>query len=96
MNESFLTPILLNDNPELAALRILTVALEVSEVALLATYPASEPSRDEHRRTEQEAYAISVLHQIDALGAMLAEYTESIRRLRERRSQEHFADDIEF
>ena len=97
MNESSLTPIQLNDNPELAALRMLKTNLDVAEMALLATYPDScGPSCSESCRTEQEAFATSILYQVDTLNAMLNEYAESIRRLREWRSREPPANDIEF
>lgn len=72
MDKSLLTPIQLNENPELAALRILKTRLDVAELALVAAYPDScEPSSSEHCRSEQEAYAISILYQIDALNAVL-------------------------
>ena len=71
MKKSFLTPDQLHENPELAALQILKTNLDVAEVALLATYPDCEPSCSERCRTEQEAYATSVLYHIDALSAML-------------------------
>jgi hypothetical protein len=97
INESSLNPIELNDNPELAALRILKTSLDVAEVALAATYPDScEPSYCEGCRSEQEAYALSLLYQIDALGALLNEYAESVRRLREWRSRELAAEDTLF
>jgi len=97
MNESSLNPIQLNENPELAALRILKTSLDVAEMALAATYSDScEPSYSEGFRSEQEAYALSLLYQIDALGAVLNEYAESIRRLRQWRNREPSADDIAF
>ena len=97
MNESFLSPIHLNENPELAALWILKTNLDVAQMALAATYPDSrEPSYSERCRSEQEAYALSILYQIDALNAMLNEYAESLRRLREWRSREPPAADITF
>jgi hypothetical protein len=72
MDESLLTPILLNENPELSALRILATSLDVAEVALVAAYPDSgEPLYSEGCPSEQEAYAISILYQIDALSAVV-------------------------
>jgi hypothetical protein len=91
------TPIQLNENPELAALQILKTSLDVAEVALVAAYPDScEPSRSERCWSEQEAYALSILYQIDALAAVLNEYAESIRRLREWRKREPSVDDTLF
>ena len=88
MNTSLLSPTELNENPELAALQILKTSLDVAESVLLATYPDScESSYAEGCRTEQEAYAISILYQMDALNAVLDQYAESIRRLRQWRSQ---------
>ena len=97
MNESLLTPVQLSEHPELAALRILKTSLDVAATALAATYPDScEPSCSEHPRSEQEAYALSIIYQIDALALMLNEYAESIRRLREWKLREPPADDIRF
>lgn len=97
LSRSALTPIQLNENPELAALRILRTSLDVAAVVLAATYPeSSEVSYSEGGRSEQEAYALSILYQIDALGAVLEEYAESIRRLRAWRNREASADDIPF
>ena len=92
MEKSFLTPIEFNENPELAALRILKTSLEVAHLALVATYPDCEPSCSQHCRSEQEAFAISLLYQIDALSAVLDEYAESIRRLRQPRNREPSTD----
>jgi hypothetical protein len=92
MNDASLTPIELYDNPELAALRILETSLAVAQTALVAMYPDNcEPPHSRHCRSEAEAYAFSILYQIDALAAVLGEYSESIRRLQEftgRESQE--------
>lgn len=89
MNESFLTPMELAENPELAALRILMTNLDVAEMALLAVHPDSCAALCSQRcRTELEAYATSILYQLDALNAMINEYAECARRLREWRSQE--------
>lgn len=96
MDDPLLTPIHFNENPELASLRILKTNLDVAELALLAAYPDCEPSALHRRGTEQEAYAISILYQIEVLAALLNEYAESIRRLRERRSREPSADDTVF
>lgn len=87
MDRSFLTPSELMENPELAALRILKTNLDVAGLALLATYP-DNPECSEEPRSEQEAYAFAILHQIDALEAMLDEHAESIRRLRQWPSRE--------
>lgn len=95
-HDSFLTPIEFNDNPELAALRILRTNLDVAEVALLATYPDCEPSALDRCHTEPEAYAISILYQIAALASLLNEYTESVLRSRERRSTTASTDDADF
>ncbi len=97
MEKSSLTPMEFNENPELAALQILKTSLDVAESALLATYPDScEPSFSEGCRSEQEAYAISILYQIDALGAVLNQYAESLRRLRQWRSGQSSVDDLPF
>jgi hypothetical protein len=92
MNNSYLTPIELSEHPELAALRILKTSLDVTHLALLATYPESS----ERCRTEEEAYAIAILYQIDALEAMVNEYVESTRRLAELRNREASEEDISF
>ena len=96
MNESLLTPIQLNENPELAVLRILKTNLEVAETALVAAYPDSCEPYSERCRSEQEANALSILYQIDALSVMLNEYAESLRRLRHWRSREPPAENIPF
>ncbi len=97
MDNSLLTPIQLGENPELAALQILKTSLDVADLALVAAYPHScEPSYSGRCRSEQEAYAISILYQIDALGAVINEYAESIWRLREWRNREPSADDTQF
>jgi len=95
MDSSFLNPITFNENPELAALRILKTTLDVVELALRGSYPDSCEC-SERRPTEQEAYAIAILYQIDALAAMLKEYEESIRRLREWQDRERSKEDIPF
>ncbi len=87
MDSSLPTPIELSENPELAALRILKTNLDVAELALLASYPESCEG-PERSGGEQEAYAMAILYQIDALEAMLNEYAESIRRLRQWRNRE--------
>lgn len=89
------TPLELSENPELGALRILRTSLEVAELALRATYPES-CERFESRRTEEDAYALAILYQIDALEATLDEYVESIRRLRAWRNREPSGDSIPF
>jgi hypothetical protein len=87
----------LNENPELAALLILKTNLDIAQLVLLATYPDScEPSYSEDRRSEQEAYASSILYQIDALEGIINEYVESVRRLREWRNREPCERDISF
>jgi hypothetical protein len=96
MNESFPTPIQLNENPELAVLRLLKTNLEVAEVALLAEYPDCEEPDWERQHSEQEAYVTAILHQIDALEATLDEYAKSIRRLRSWRNREPTDQDIRF
>lgn len=93
MNESFLTPIQLGENPELAALQLLKTNLDVAEVALVAVYPES-CELTERFRGEQEAYAVSILYQIEALNALLNEYAESCRRLQEWRKREPAAHDL--
>jgi len=95
MNNSYLTPIELSEHPELAALRILKTTLDVTHLALLATYPESSEG-SERCRTEEEAYAIAILYQIDALEAMVNEYVESTRRLAELRNREPSEEDISF
>lgn len=95
MDNSSLTPMELNENPELAALRILKTTLDVVDLALRGSYPESY-EYSERRRTEQEAYALSILYQIDALAAMLNEYVESIRRLREWQNRKRCEEDIPF
>jgi hypothetical protein len=65
------------ENPEVAALAILKTSLEVAHCALAATYPECEPVES---RSEQEAFAISILHHSAALVAMIDEYCESVRR----------------
>jgi hypothetical protein len=80
MDNTSLTPSDLVEHPELAALRILKTNLDVAGLALLATYPDNGEC-SERPRSEQEAYAFAILHQIDALEAMLEEYAESIHRL---------------
>lgn len=98
VNHSLLTPIELGENPELAVLQILSTSLDVAQMALLSMYPDScEPSRSlERRRSEAEAYALSILYQIDALSVLLQEYTESIRGSRQWRNRESSADDVAF
>ena len=93
MDSSFLNPITLNENPELAALRILKTTLDVVELALRGSYPDSCEC-SERRPTEQEAYAIVILYQIDALEGMLNEYVESILRLREWQERERSKEGI--
>ena len=87
MDNSLLTPIELSENPELAALRILKTTLDVAQLSLLAVYPDSY-EYSERCRTEEKAYAIAIIYQIDALEAVLNEYAECIRRLREWRNRE--------
>lgn len=82
MDNSSLSPRELMEHPELAVLRILKTNLDVAGLALLATYPDNHENSEEPR-SEQEAYAFAILHQIDAFGAMLDEYAESLRRLRQ-------------
>ena len=95
IDNSLLTPIALSENPELAALRILKTTLDVAELALLSSYPDSFEG-SERCRSEQEAYALAILFQIDALEAMLNEYVESIRRQWEWRNRESSEEDIPF
>lgn len=78
MERSWLTPEELGENPELAVLRVLKTNLDVAELALLSSYPRCEDR--ECSRSEEEAYAMAILYQMDALGAMLQEYVESVRR----------------
>lgn len=95
MDSSSLTPIQFNEHPELAALRILKTTLEVAELALQATY--RDHSEDSERcHSEQEAYAIAILHQIEALGAVIDEYFGSIRRLEQWRDRELSLRDVSF
>ena len=95
IGNSFLTPIALGENPELGALWILKTTLEVAELALVASYPEScEDS--ERRRTEEEAYALALLYQIDSLEALLDEYSESIRRKGQWRNRESSEEGIPF
>lgn len=97
VKEPSLTPLELSENPELAVLKVLATSLEVADMALAATYPVScEPSYFERCRSEQEAYALSIIYQIDALRAVVGEYAESIRRSRKWRGREPPADDTEF
>jgi len=97
VDRSLPTPSQLDENPELAALRILETSLDVAELALLTTYPETGEQVDaEDGLTEQEAFATAILYQIDALGAVLNEYVESIRRLEEWRKREPHEDDIPF
>lgn len=98
VNHPLLTPLELGENPELAALQILATSLDVAHMALLAAYPDScELSRSlDRRRSEPEAYALSILCQTDALSVMLQEYTESIRQAREWRNRESATDDVAF
>ena len=93
MDSSFLNPITFNENPELAALRILKTTLDVVEIVLRGSYPDSSEC-SERRQSEQEAYAIAILYQIDALEGMLNEYVESIRRLREWQDRERCKEGI--
>ena len=96
-DRSSLTPIQIHENPELAALRILKTTLDVVDRALVGAYPESgEPSYPDHDRSEPDAYALAILHQIDALGALLDLYVESIRRLGDRRDREACDQDIPF
>ena len=95
MDNSLLTPIELSENPELAALRILKTTLDVAELALLASYPESCEC-SERRGTEQEAYAIAILYQIDALAVLLNQYVESLRRVGEWRNREASKEDMLF
>lgn len=84
MDESLPTPAELQEDPELAVLRILRTTLSVAELALLSSYPEScEPARSGGSRSEQEAYVTAILHQIEALEGVLDQYVESIRRLRD-------------
>ena len=94
-DNSLLTPVALSENPELGAFRILKTTLLVAELALLATHPES-CEYSERRRTEEEAYAIAILYQIDALEALLNEYVESIRRNKEWRGRAPSEEDITF
>lgn len=82
MDEQVPTPMLLSNNPELAALHILKTSLEVCRCALSVAYPdASEPPSPCPR--EHLAYVSAILHQAVALEAMLDEYAHSIQRLHE-------------
>ena len=95
MDNSLLTPIELSENPELGALRILKTTLDVAELALLASYPDCREYSG-RRRSEQEAYAIAILYQIDALAVLVNEYAESLRRVGWWRYQEASKEDMLF
>lgn len=92
VEDSLPTPMELRENPELGALWILRTSLEVAELSLRATYP----ERSERHSTEEEAYAIAILYQIDAVEALLEEYLESIRRRGEWRGRESSGEGIPF
>ena len=97
MDESLPTPSELQEDPELAVLRILATSLRMAELALLSSHPASyEPARSDGPRTEQEAYAAALLYQIEALEGVLGEYVESTRRLRDWSRREPSDRDIRF
>ncbi len=92
-----LTPMVLSDYPEIAPLWTLRVNLHVAELALLASHPEScEHSYSGPGRSEQEAYALALLHQIDALRVMLSEYLGSVRRLGTRPGRELHTEDLPF
>jgi len=93
--DSLLTPAQLNENPQIAALWVLRTSLEVAQSMLLATYPQSG-EREERHSTEEEAYAIALLYQIDAVAALLDEYVESISRRAKRLGQRSSEEDIPF
>ena len=79
----------LDENPELAALRILKTSLDVAELALVTMYPdMGEPADGEDGLSEEEAFATAIRYQIAALGGVLNHYVESVRRLQEWRSRE--------
>jgi len=91
MDDRLPSPLELNEHPELAALSILRTGLEVVALALLASYPQSA-ERCERHGTEEEAYAIALLCQLDALEALLQEYVESIHRAEERQRRQSGAE----
>jgi hypothetical protein len=91
-----LTPSLLNENPELAALYILKTSLEVSRCALATAYPDDAEPPLLPCYGEQDAYVKAILYQMTALDAMIDGYAESIERLRAWKNQQSRGEEIPF
>jgi hypothetical protein len=80
------SPTELSDDPELAVLVTLTTALQMASFALLSVFPELDSpldGPDPHApHGVQEAFATSIVKQIDALEDVVEEYLRAVERHR--------------
>lgn len=96
MDNPLPTPEQISVDPELAALWILMANMDIARAALVASHPDLLREYPDDPRTEQEAYAMAIIHQCHALTGMVHEYMEGIGRLRQWRSIKPSQGDIAF